>query len=145
MKAITLWQPWASLIALGHKTIETLGHDLFKGLKGHRIAIHAGNKFQPGVLDYVSRFGAIPREHWYVFDMRKCSHGVVVCTAIVSDTRWLTAEDNEAALCECDDYSPALREIFGGKRFGLILTDVQLVTPPIPAKGHQGIWEWEKP
>lgn len=23
MKAIRLWQPWASLIALGHKTIET--------------------------------------------------------------------------------------------------------------------------
>jgi predicted transcriptional regulator len=42
MKVITLWQPWASFIALGWKTIETRTHDRFKNLVCERIAIHAG-------------------------------------------------------------------------------------------------------
>ena len=42
MKALTLWQPWASLIALGHKTIETRGWATrFRG----PIAIHAAKRF----------------------------------------------------------------------------------------------------
>lgn len=45
MKAITIWQPWASLIMSGRKAIETRTHDRFKGLVGQRIAIHAGRRW----------------------------------------------------------------------------------------------------
>lgn len=44
MKAITLYQPWASLIALGVKTIETRSWPAPGSLIGERIAIHAGKK-----------------------------------------------------------------------------------------------------
>ena len=133
MRAITLWQPWASLIALGDKTIETRAHDLFKGLKCSRVAIHAGKQFQPGVLEYASRFRRIPREHWSIFHKSQCPVSCIVCTAMVLDARWLTEADNEAALCECDE-----------SRFGLILTGVLQVVPPAKCGGHQGIWEWSQ-
>ena len=42
MKAITLHQPWASLIADGRKTIETRSWAPPRTLIGERIAIHAG-------------------------------------------------------------------------------------------------------
>lgn len=42
IKAITVHQPWASLIVLGIKTIETRSWRLPDSMVGQRIAIHAG-------------------------------------------------------------------------------------------------------
>ncbi len=51
MKAITLWQPWASLVAAGVKTIETRSWRAPANLIGERIAIHAAAKRpQQGLL-----------------------------------------------------------------------------------------------
>lgn len=47
MKAITLWQPWASLIALEVKTIETRSWPAPASLIGKRIAIHAAARKVP--------------------------------------------------------------------------------------------------
>lgn len=44
MKAISLWQPYASLIAAGKKTIETRTHSRRRSLAGQRIAIHAAKR-----------------------------------------------------------------------------------------------------
>lgn len=44
MKALTLWQPWASLVAEGIKTIETRSWRAPAALIGERIAIHAAAK-----------------------------------------------------------------------------------------------------
>lgn len=44
MKALTLWQPWASLVAEGVKTIETRSWPAPQSLIGERIAIHASKK-----------------------------------------------------------------------------------------------------
>ena len=46
MKTISLWQPYASLIAAGVKTIETRGWAPPKGLMGQRIAIHAARAIE---------------------------------------------------------------------------------------------------
>ena len=56
--AITLHQPWASLIALGIKTVETRSWPAPTRLVGQRIAVHAGKRLvrQPG--------DAIERELW---------------------------------------------------------------------------------
>lgn len=47
MKALTLHQPWATLIALGVKSIETRSWRAPASLIGQRIAIHAGAKRPP--------------------------------------------------------------------------------------------------
>ena len=44
MKAFTLWQPYASLIADGTKTIWTPSWAPPRSLIGQRIAIHAAKK-----------------------------------------------------------------------------------------------------
>lgn len=44
MKALSLWQPWASLIAIGVKPEETRSWPPTSGLVGQRIAIHAAKK-----------------------------------------------------------------------------------------------------
>ena len=44
LKALTLWQPWASLVAIGVKTIETRSWRAPANLIGERIAIHAAAK-----------------------------------------------------------------------------------------------------
>lgn len=47
MKAITLWQPWAELVALGVKHIETRSWPAPPAIIGQRIAIHAAAKRPP--------------------------------------------------------------------------------------------------
>jgi len=44
MKAISIWQPWASLIMLGAKTFETRSWSYPKWLDGELILIHAAKK-----------------------------------------------------------------------------------------------------
>lgn len=44
LPAITVWQPWASLIALGVKTIETRSWPAPDRLVGQRIGIHAARR-----------------------------------------------------------------------------------------------------
>lgn len=71
MKAITLWQPYASLVALGVKTIETRSWPAPKGLVGQRIAIHAAAK--PPIaheLDYIGDWMVLPapddKRSWFM-------------------------------------------------------------------------------
>ncbi len=44
MRAISLWQPWASLLVFGLKRFETRAYPFPASLRGHRIAIHAAKK-----------------------------------------------------------------------------------------------------
>lgn len=50
MKALSLWEPWATLIAVGVKTIETRSWAPPRKLLGERIAIHAA-KHKPSKSD----------------------------------------------------------------------------------------------
>ena len=142
MKAITIWQPWASLIAHGYKAIETRTHGRFAGLVGRRIAIHAGMRYDPrtwagtwGVPYYIRHRS--PRDRYQIrdicYDCPKLPRGAVVCTAVVLEHRRLSDTDSTAALCLTDE-----------RLYGLILDvdSIERFVPEIPAKGHQGIWEW---
>ena len=55
MYAITLHQPWASLIALGIKTVETRSWPAPDRLMGQTIAIHAGKRVVKGPGDAIER------------------------------------------------------------------------------------------
>ena len=131
--AITLWQPWATMIAWGWKRIETRFHDRFRGLFGQRIVIHAGLRTDSRAMGEIDYYLAKPRsdralaQHW-----RGWLTGVIVCTAKVVEARWLAEEDSPAALIDCSEMSPA--------RFGLVLDSVRPVDPPVAISGHQGVW-----
>jgi len=131
MKAITLYQPAATLIANLLKWIETRRHNHFACLRGQRIAIHAGKTFDSAYAEMAARYlyrrGPAVLEAAKELDMPQ---GAIVCTAVVKDARRLRMEDADAALCHAAGL------------YGLILTDIERLDPPIPARGHQGIWEW---
>lgn len=52
MKAISLWQPWASLIACGAKPYETRSWAPPRDLIGQTIAIHAAKKIDKGAAEF---------------------------------------------------------------------------------------------
>ncbi|HUU60205.1 MAG TPA: hypothetical protein VMZ50_11730 [Phycisphaerae bacterium] len=132
--AITLWQPWATWIADGLKVIETRTHARFRCLVGHRIAIHAGRRWDDTAIRaamWVSPVG------WWAqlkqsAQRARSVRGMVVCTATVRDFQVLHEGHSPAALINCR----------GTHRYGLFLQDVRPVVPPVPARGHQGIWQW---
>lgn len=135
MKAITLWQPHASLIAVGLKSIETRTHDRFRSLAGRRIAIHsAKRKPTPNELNTIGgdlqMLGLWTTDAWPQTWLARRPLGKILCTARVARFGRLTdAEHAKAACCHIDT-----------NRFGLFLEDVRKLEKPIPWKGGRGIW-----
>jgi len=125
---ITLWQPWASWIAEGRKTIETRDHNRLRSLVGRRILIHAGATWDPAVSVLAARY-LKPREQ-IVED--SFPRGALLCLATVWQFRPLTASDSRAAMIRVGH--PQV------PRWGLFLSEIQQLSRPIPAKGSRGIW-----
>ena len=146
MKALTLHQPWASLIAHGVKTIETRSWAPPQSLVGQRIAIHAGkNVVGPQLLNRNTR-QAIARlfgEEW----KKDIPKGAVVATALLKDARQvgvqryvgrvLASSPSYTGWIEPDPYGD-----FSTGRWLWFLMDVEPCNPPVPAVGHQGLWDW---
>jgi activating signal cointegrator 1 len=117
MKALSLWQPWASLISDGRKTIETRHWPMsYRG----PLAIHAAKKVDK---EACREFG---------YDPETIPRGCVVCIVNVDNCVRFPNP-----LAPPDAYGD-----FHEGRYGFILSKVETF-PPIPVKGMQGIWEWE--
>jgi len=177
IKALTLWQPWASLIALGIKFIETRSWSTkYRG----PLAIHAGMKLPPTSLldvgdwricyDRADRGARIPfmvdATH-YGYQLPKwLQFGAVVATCELVDVVPIeTTLTSLSALVIISDGSliyakrtkeqyfllPGSRDVtdqlpygdFSPGRFAWILSDINPLSVPIPAKGKQGLWELE--
>ena len=146
MKAISLLQPWATLVALKLKTIETRTHGRFASLWGERVAIHAAKKIDEAVFSdhhiiemILEKSGGPLERLTHVNNLIYASRmfaGKILCTAQVFNARWAPDVDfemrenwNKQALCEV-----------AGK-YCLFLGDIKILKKPIPYKGRQGIFE----
>lgn len=141
MKVITLWQPWASFIALGWKTIETRDHDRFKNLVGETIGIHAGNVWDKNwfklTIPYLTREQRLLTITVHQ-EFKKGDNefkGKILCTAKVDATRLLLPDDSKDALIYCPD------DLYN-RRFGLFLKDIKPIHH-VAVKGKRGIWNYE--
>jgi hypothetical protein len=136
MKILTLWEPWASFIAVGWKTIETRTHDRFRNLKGETIGIHAGQHWDkdwyklagPYLTDLQKKEVEFFKEN---FNASNGYKGKIICTAKVDSVNWLHSSFCDKALIECETL-----------RCGLFLVDIRKTTSPV-LKGHQGIWNYD--
>ena len=144
MKAITLPQPVASLIAFLLKSIVTRRDAQLRSLVGQTIAIHAGREwddfpFSGGdslAVDEVAHHATGTADGPVLLEAMghaRDSPGYVVGTAFVKAHRRLTGADSAAALCPAEGL------------YGLILEDVRRFREPIKATGHRGPWDWEPP
>ena len=140
MKAITIMQPWASLVAIGIKRFETRsGRTHYRG----PLAIHASAAYpranralaETPAFRYALRNvrGPLPR------GMVLATCELVCCTATESltdqlDLLQLGATDMLLAQVQFGDFTPG--------RFALGLSEARQLPTPIPAKGSLGLWEW---
>lgn len=133
MKAITLWQPWASLIAVGVKRFETRSwRTPYRGL----LAIHAGTYKLPR-----ADFNAFPADllelldvHGIGLDRQAWPYGQIVALAKVVDMVPTSRAVNEGLADETEqlvgDYTPGR----WAWRFD------QVVPVSIPCGGERGLW-----
>lgn len=125
MPAISLWQPWASFIAIGLKPYETRHWRPPSRLVGQRIAIHAAKR----------RLDTDDVQWWH--ETSKLSQlpplGAIVCTAILKAIL-------PTATVKWDEFGD-----YGEGRFAWHLTDIELIDPAVPEIGHQGFWTWSPP
>lgn len=150
--AITLHQPWASLIALGFKTVETRSWPAPARLVGRRTAIHAGKRLVRRPGDAIEReLRARWGEDWRVI----IPTGAVVATAVLSGMAQVAHIDpltgqavhdpdtevgcvvgmGRSSIDPWGDFSPG--------RWLWFLDDVGALPDPVPAVGHQGFWHWD--
>lgn len=163
MKAITLTQPWATLVAIGAKRIETrswrtnyrgplaihaaAGLGPVDGLRGLRTLIGQPVFFEalrcivPNADQYCDVDAILDR---LPFGAVLSSAKLVDCVAIVHrwqeqliqqrDNRWFVSPPITSPEYAFGDYTPG--------RYAWLLDDVQPLPEPIPAKGQLGLWEW---
>jgi hypothetical protein len=138
MKAITLTQPWATLVAIGAKTIETRSwRTNYRG----PLAIHAAmgwKKENVKLTVLCEPFRTILRDADYpLFSL--LPRGCVVAVADLVDC-FTTDEGmqwgNRNIFLETafGDFSPG--------RYAWALENIRALPKPIPAKGALGLWDW---
>lgn len=150
MKALTLTQPWATLVAIGAKRIETRSWPT-RSLAP--LAIHAAKGF-PGACRELCE------ERAFLDALRAGKYGAPLGEDLPLGAIVATAR---VAMCLKIGRTPDGR-VFLGRHVGLleditepelsfgdftpgrwawVLADVVKLPKPIPARGAQGLWNWE--
>jgi hypothetical protein len=117
MKALTLIQPWATLIIDGRKKIETRSWST--KVRGP-IAIHAGKK--------VDRVAA----EEFGYDPDKLPTGCVIGVAELTDCFQFTEQTPKDPY---GDFTPG--------RYGFMLENPRGFQYPMDERGALGFWEWD--
>jgi hypothetical protein len=149
MKCLSLNQPWASLIALGVKKIETRS---WKTNYRGKLAIHASAKFTNEMkrLCTVEPFRNALIEGGYGSGPEFLPCGFVIATCDLVDCvviptfkkyyalgkpgKWLWGLPPDQPELSFGDYTPG--------RYAWRLENVKIFSRIIPAKGKLGLWEW---
>ncbi|MTI83471.1 MAG: ASCH domain-containing protein [Firmicutes bacterium] len=136
MKAITLYQPWATLVALGAKKIETRSWATkYRG----PLAIHAGKTIDK--VNCLKTEIVIPlNEHGYVL-INDLPTGAVIATCNLVDCIEMT-DDFLRRIVSSQEYELGHYEI---GRYAWLFENIEPLPEPVPARGRQRLWEWRPP
>jgi len=164
MMALTVWQPWATLVAIGAKPYEFRGWQPPQWLVGQRLAIHAGARPVKAreVSDLVKRlrgdgdnpclradialpvlervlaaFSKSPDTLWGTSEALTLPQSHILCTAVVGP-----GKRGDLCAAEFGIYAGNDSDREGTFNWGWPLTDIQPLEPPVHAKGAQGLWDW---
>lgn len=122
-----MWQPWASAVALGLKTIETRHWShAYRG----PLAIHAAKRWTGEERDLARSFAR-------AYDARLADPplGAIICVV-----QLIAIRTSEELISEISEMEEQLGN-YGPKRFGWLLGSVQPLTNPVPFKGAQSFFD----
>ncbi len=119
IRGLTLWEPWATAIAIGIKTYETRSWGTrYRG----SLAIHAGRTVDQEVLKTARDFyPGFPDP----------SPGMVLCVVQLNECRTMTEPPSD---------DEAFWGVFGVGRWAWKMTGLMKLEEPIPMIGHQGLY-----
>lgn len=155
MKALTIWQPWASLIIIGAKPYEFRKWAAPAWLVGQRLGIHAGARAvkRAEIVDLLTRLNQ-PDEPWST-GLRPEIAVPWLEQALRMPDRLPRAHMLGTALVGAAVNAADIASEFGGHindsdreehaNFAWPLTDVQELVPPRQMMGLQGLWNWGGP
>ncbi len=135
MRVLTLTQPWATLICLGAKRIETRS---WKSWYHGEILIHAAKSYPRWAKDCEKQepfYSALRPNGCYSYPELACGH--IIGAATVGDcirTEALRNEISEQELAFGD---------FSDIRYGWMLSNPHFLPKPFFAKGMLGLWEFD--
>lgn len=135
MKALTLTEPWATLMMLQAKRIETRSWRLPNYIIGQEVAIHSAKGYPLWAKDVrncrkaIGILGTVEPDH---------NRGKVLCVVKFIGCRFtedVRKQVSDAELC------------FGNYEDGRFawFTEFIKVLEPTLAVGHLGFWDWEAP
>jgi hypothetical protein len=127
MRALSLWQPWASAMAIGLKSIETRHwRTNVRGL----VAIHAAKRWTADERDFAADMADEFDER-----LRIPPLGAVVATGFIENC--LPTEQLRGIISETERAFGN----YGNGRFGFVMRDIRPLAQPFPWKGAQGFFE----
>lgn len=156
MKAITIWQPWASLKACGAKEFETRG---WKTKYRGPIAIHAAVLFNnsfPKEFSDASHEALRKNLPGFTY-MYELPRGAIIATAeLIGCWEIDSIQEMDGAPWETGYwgdrqiwYDVSEQELLFGDwtpgRYAWEFANMRMLETPIPAKGKQGLWNWTPP
>lgn len=136
MMALSLWQPWATLIAIGSKQFETRS---WKTSYRGPLVIHAAKRYksQERQLSQSGAFGFCLKKAGYKPHLLPT--GVFVAIVDLLD---IVPTETIAPYLKWPEY------VFGdytAGRFAWRLGNIRPVNPPLAARGFQGLWKLDDP
>lgn len=161
MKALSLTQPWASLVSLGVKHIETRGWQTpYRGW----IAIHAAKTFPGWAKELCARppfhgplcTGYLSGPAWErhaAYAQKSIAEtlplGAVIAIANLHRVGRIHRRRDGGVYVEGMDLPITGDELkfgdYAAGRWAWALTNVHPLATPVPAKGRLGLWEWDAP
>lgn len=151
LPALTIWQPWATLIVAGLKPYEFRGYPAPRFVRGHRVAIHAGARpvRKAEVEDLLNRLRT-PGEEWTtalvvepaikLLDRVHLSPGMLPLSSILGTG--ILGEPIRADHIPGLDVPVADSDRVDHSMWGWPLSDIKRFDMPVPARGAQGFWRW---
>jgi hypothetical protein len=151
VKAITLTQPWATLVAIGAKRIETRSWGTnYRG----PLAIHAAKGLgSVGGLEGLKDLCQTPPFNTVLLSAgihfaHELPLGAVVATCRVAECFHIDSANPAPALAWFEAHAADNDREFGDYTLGRymwLLDDIVALPEPSPARGLLGLWEWAAP
>lgn len=143
MKAITIRQPWATLVAIGEKRFETRSWRTdYRG----EIAIQAGKKVDVKICRQ-EPYRSILQKHGYTAEGLPL--GAVIAVGRLEQCYNVKADSGTAAIlgedAELVDGAEYIFGDFSAGRYAWEMTDMRLLEEPVSAVGRLGLWNFDHP